>query len=65
MRNRAEEQRLERIEQASFGRLSVARRLEQMGEVFEAWLAELRKLAQDMRQTERGQMELMDYPHLR
>jgi len=65
MRNKAEEQRLAVIEQASFRRLSVARRIEQIAEVNEALLAELRKLAEDMRQVERGQMELMDYPYLR
>jgi len=65
MRSKAEEQRLAVIEQASFRRLSVARRIEQLAEVNEALLAELRKLAKDMRQVERGQMELADYPYLR
>ena len=65
MRSREQERKLAAIEQASFGRLSVAFRIERIAEVNEALVAELRKLAQDMRQTERGQMELADYPYLR
>jgi len=65
MRSREQERKLAAIEQGSFRRLSVAHRLEQMAEVTEAFALELRKLSGDMRQTERGQMELADYPYLR
>lgn len=79
MRSRAEEQRLETIEQASFGRLSVAHQLEETATVSDELARELKRLlgvaervaatnhalAGRSRQQEWGQMELMDYPYLR